>query len=48
MGWIAALVVGYMLLGLRDPAKANSTHLSILVITAVVLAVVFVLPNGTP
>jgi hypothetical protein len=48
MAWIAVLVVGYMLLGLRDPARANSTHLSIVVITTVVLAVVFVLPSGTP
>ena len=48
MAWIAVLVVVYMLLGLRNPTRADSTHLSIVVITAVVLAVVFVLPSGTP
>jgi hypothetical protein len=48
VAWIAVLVVGYMVLGLRDPDRADSTHLSLVVITAVVLAVVFLLPSGTP
>ena len=44
MPWIAVLVVLYLVLGLRDRSKADSTHLTLLVATAVVLAVVFFLP----
>jgi hypothetical protein len=48
MLWIAFLVTVFITLGLRDRAKADSTHLTIVVVTVLVLAAVFVLPQNLP
>jgi hypothetical protein len=45
MAWIGLLIALYLVLGLRDHTRADSTHLTILVVTIVVLAMVFVLPG---
>jgi hypothetical protein len=48
MAWVALLLAIFMVLGLRDRARADSTHLTVVVVTALVLAVVFVLPERIP
>jgi hypothetical protein len=48
MAWIALLMGAFIAVGLRDRTKADSTHLTIIVVTAVVLAVVFALPEVNP
>jgi hypothetical protein len=41
MQWMAVLVAAAMFLGLRDRTTGGSTHVTILVVTCVTLAVVF-------
>jgi hypothetical protein len=41
MQWMAVLVAVAMFLGLRDRTSGGSTHVTLLVVTSVTLAVVF-------
>jgi hypothetical protein len=42
MAWLAILVAVFMFLGLRDRTHGGSTHLTIIVVSCITLAVVFV------
>lgn len=41
MEWIAVLVAAFLFLGLRDRTHGGSTHVTILVVTALTLGFVF-------
>ncbi len=42
MAWLAILVMVFMFLGLRDRTTGGSTHLTIIVVSCIALAIVFV------
>ncbi len=39
--WIVALIAAYMFLGLRDRTSGGSTHVTVLVVSSLVLGFVF-------
>jgi hypothetical protein len=41
MAWLAVLVAVFMFLGLRDRTTGGSTHLTIIVVSCLTLAIVF-------
>lgn len=46
MEWMAFLVAVFMFLGLRDRSHGGSTHVTILVVTCITFAVVFLFRLG--
>jgi len=42
MAWLAILVLVFMFLGLRDRTTGGSTHLTVIVVSCITLAIVFV------
>lgn len=48
MTWVAVLFAAFMILGLRDRTHGGSTHLTILVICALVLGYAYLFTLGAP